>query len=683
MRLWIAALALLSAPAFAEEGMWTIDAFPAAKVKTAYGFAPDKAWLERIQKASVRLEGGCSGSVVSKQGLVLTNHHCVTECIDALSSDRSDLMIRGFVAASRQEERVCPGLEASILESSTDVTERVKAAMEGVAPGQITSARTAAIAIIEQDACRDAKEQACEVVSLYRGGRYMLYRYSRFTDVRLVFAPEFQTAFFGGDPDNFNFPRYAFDAALLRLYRGSEPAMFTEPLRVDPAGPKAGDLVFTSGHPGATERLLTVSQLEFQRDHFLPWRIEYLAQVRGALLATGRVGEEELRQVRDALFSVENSVKVFRGRRQALAQPAFFAQKVAEEQRLKDALARDERLRQRFGDPFADLAALRPAEESTWMPYQMLELRLGAGSTLLADARTLLRGAGERSKPSAQRLPEFADARLPALARALTAQSVVHPVLERLEIEFWLLKTREALGADHPAVKAMFGQQSASQIAEAVVSGSRLGSPAVRQELWTNPAAASASTDPAIELVRRIDEFARRARSEYETRVSGPTTQAAERVAGLRFAVLGDDVYPDATFTLRVSYGAVKGWNDPQHGEVGPFTFVKGLYERATGAPPFDLVERWAAARTRVDGELPMNLVSTNDIIGGNSGSPLVNQRGRIVGLVFDGNIHSLGGNYGFDAELNRTVSVASPIILAALRSIYSAGSLADEMLRG
>ncbi len=676
-------LAVLSPAAAADEGMWTFEAFPSARVKAAYGFAPDRAWLERVQKASVRLEGGCSGSVVSKAGLVLTNHHCIRACIDALSTDRSDLSARGFLAVGRADERVCPGMEASILQSVTDVTARMQAASAGLDASEVAGARAAARVVIEQEACAGAKTDACQLVTLYNGGRFMLYRYTLYQDVRLVFAPEFQAAFFGGDPDNYNFPRYALDMALLRLYRDGAPVRFRDPLRIDPAGPIEGDLVFTSGHPGGTERLLTVSELEFQRDHFLPWRIEYLAQIRGSLLAVAQTGEEEARQTRDAIFSIENAVKVQRGRRQSLVQEEVLARKRAQEQQLRDALAADAGLRATYGDPFLDMDTVRAAEVETWLPWEMLEARLGAGSTLLADARTIVRGGAERKKPSAQRLPEFVDARLPAVARRLTAETVVHPVLERLEVEFWLLKTRELLGPDHPAVRALFDGKSAAQLASEIAANSRLVDPSYRQKLWSDPSALEVSSDPAIQMVRRLDSYARLARSEYETRVTSPKARAAERIAHLRFAVLGDTVYPDATFTLRLSYGVVKGWLDPQHGAVPAFTFVEGLLRRATGSSPFDLTPRWSSGAARIEEGTPMNMVSTNDTVGGHSGSPLVNRKGQIVGLVFDGNIHSVGGHFGYDEALNRTVSVASPMLIAALRTIYAADVLIDEMLRG
>ncbi|MDZ4762790.1 MAG: S46 family peptidase [Alphaproteobacteria bacterium] len=676
----LAALVWIAPAALADEGMWTIDNFPAAKVKAVHGWAPDKAWLDRVQKASVRLDGGCSGAVVSKTGLVLTNHHCISDCAEALSSPSNDLLSNGFLSADLREERVCPGAEASILQSVSDVTKRVKDATRGVPAAEIAGRRGALLAAIEKETCGENRKKRCEVVSLHRGGQYNLYVYDRYQDVRLAFAPERQAAFFGGDPDNFNFPRYAFDISLVRLYRNGEPAEFKVPLAIDPDGAATGELVFTSGHPGWTERLLTVAQLEFQRDHFLPWRIEYASQLRGSLLTQAGKGEEEARQAEEALFGVENTVKVIKGQRGALVEPAFFGLKVAEEKKLREALASDSALRARFGNPFADIEKVIPAQKSAFLGYQMLEVRLGAGSVLLADARALVRAAAERDKPDAERLTEYGPSRLATLERTLLAESPVHPTLEQLQIEFWLLKTREYLGADHPAVAALFGPRAAAEIARELVVATRLDDPAYRKRLWENSGETAASNDPAIALYRLIDAAARKAREAYETSVSGPLSIASEKVAGLRFAVLGDAIAPDATFTLRLSYGTVQGWTDPVLGPVGPFTYARGLWKRATGAWPFTVASKWSTAASRIDPDLPMNLVSSNDIIGGNSGSPLLDRQGRIVGLVFDGNIHSLGGAYGFDPALNRTVSVASPMLLEGLRKVYGATVLADEM---
>ncbi len=664
----------------ADEGMWTFDNFPAAKVKAAYGFAPDKAWLDRVQKASVRLEGGCSGSVVSKDGLVLTNHHCVADCLQALSSAGNDISAKGFLALAHKDERICPAFEVSILQSISDVTDRIKRSTAETAPQDVASGRRAEIADIEREGCREDPARRCQVVTLYRGGQYKLYRYDRYEDVRLVFAPEQQAAYFGGDPDNFNFPRYDFDMSVLRLYRDGKPVAFADPLKLNPDGAKEGELVFVTGHPASTDRLMTVAQLEFERDHFLPWRVEYLAQMRGSLLTESTKGEEEARQTLDALNSVENSVKVFKGERGALVEPTFFATKIAEEKRLRDELTTRPGLKAKYGDPFGDIEKIVKSQQSASLSYQVLEMHFGDGSVLLADARRLVRAAAERPKPDGQRLAEFTAARLPSLQRTTLAEAPVHPALEQLEIEFWLDKSREYLGPDTAAVKALFGKRSAAEIAADIVSSSQLADPAVRRKLWDNPALVATSNDAAIVLARTVDQAAREARLRYQSTVTGPLSVASAKIAELRFEVMGADVDPDATFTLRLSYGAVKGWIDPVHGAVPAFTYVSGLWERATGAFPFNLGVMWAGAKAKLAPTTQMNMVSNNDIIGGNSGSPMLDRQGRVVGLVFDGNIYSLGGAYGFNPALNRTVAIASPILFEGLRKVYGANALADEL---
>ncbi len=678
----LAASVVVASVAMADEGMWTFDSFPTAKVKQLYGWAPDAKWLERVRKASVRLEGGCSGAVVSKDGLVMTNHHCVSDCTVALSSPGNDYADDGFYAFARKDEKICPGFEASILQSTTDVTERVKTAAAKGTVAEAPTLRATEIATIERDACKGDERKRCDVVNLFRGGQYKLYVYDRFDDVRIAFAPEQQAAAFGGDPDNFNFPRYALDMALLRLYRDGKPVTFADPLKLDPAGPKAGDLVFVPGHPGSTERLLTNAQLAFQRDQFLPWRVEYLSQLRGALVNEGTKGEEEARQVSDTLHGIENSLKVFKGQRGALVEPSFFAVKVAEEQKLKDALAAKPDLRAKYGDPFTDMAGIVAAQQRVYLPYNMLETRMGAGSVLLFDARVLYRAATERSKPDADRLPEFGSARMKAREGAVMAEAAVQPALEKLEIAFWLDKTREYLGADHEAVRAMFGTRTSQEIAADIVANSQIADAGFRKRLWSNPEQARGSNDPAIALVRTIDVAARAARKAYETQVTGPTSVAAEKVAGLRFDVLGHDIYPDANFTLRLSYGVVQGWDDPVHGRVEPFTKFSGLWGRATGAYPFNLARRWVGGEGKLPADTQFDFTSTNDVVGGNSGSPVLNKEGRIIGLAFDGNIHSTGGSYGFDPLLNRTVSVSSQMIVGALKNIYGANALADELVK-
>jgi hypothetical protein len=547
---------------------------------------------------------------------------------------------------------------------------------------EASSARAAEITAIETEACGENRLKRCQVVNLYRGGQYVLYVYDRYDDVRLAFAPEMQAAFFGGDPDNFNFPRYALDMALLRLYRDGKPVAFPDPLRLEATPPRQGDLLFVAGHPGATERLLTNAQLEFQRDHALPWRIEYFAQLRGALLNEATKGEEEARQVNDVLQDVEHALKVYKGQRGALVEPSFFAVKQAEEKRLQDALASSPAMRAKYGDPFGEAAATILVQKRAHIPYQMLEARFGAGSVILADARTLVRYAAEQEKPEGARLPEFSASRLGSTRGGVLAQAPVHPSLEKLLIAFWLEKTREYLGPDDPAVKSLFGSRTSGEIAAEILGASQVGDASYRKRMWENPSAVERANDPALALARRIDAAARAARTHYETSVAGPNSLAAERIASLRFDVLGKNIYPDATFTLRLSYGQVKGWIDPVHGPIDPFTFISGLWERATGAYPFNLGASWVGAQHKIAGSTVFDFVSTNDIIGGNFGSPVLDRQGRVVGLAFDGNIHSTGGSYGFDPALNRMVSVSSQAILEALRRIYGATALADELLK-
>lgn len=648
-------LAPLAQPASADEGLWTFDAFPKDKVRAAYGWAPDDAFLARLQKTSVRLGNGCSGSIVSKTGLVLTNHHCITECVQDLSTARRNYLTEGFVAARPRDEKICPGLDVDILQTITDVTRRVKAA----------SGREGEIARIEDEACGDDANKVCQVVSLYRGGVFNLYVFDRYSDVRIAFAPEGQAAQFGGDPDNFNFPRYAFDMALIRLYRNGRAITVREPLQMATSAPKEGELVFAPGNPYSTDRSLTVSQLEYQRDTLLPWRLEYGGQLRGMMLGTSARGEEEARQISEALYLLENSMKVWRGEQGALADRGLLARKRGEEQKLRDALASAPGLRAKYGDPFADLERLTQIQAARLMPYQMLESRFGEGSQLLQFARALVRNAGSNDV---------------AFARYISAETAVNPVLEKLLVEFWLLKTREYLGADHPAVRAMFGSRTAAQVAADVIDNSSLIDPSARQRYLREPRSVDTSNDPAIQLARLVDSSAREAQRAWLSDVQRPVNAAAERVAGLRLEVLGQGQYPDATFTPRVTYGAVKGWKDPQRGEVPAFTQVGGLWQRATGASPFDLAPNWQGKKSVLDAATPMNFSLTTDSTGGSSGSPVVDRQGRVVGVLFDGNIHSIGGAYGFDPALNRSVALTSVLMIEGLRKVYQADALADEL---
>jgi hypothetical protein len=677
-----AALAVSAGPAFADEGMWTFDNFPLARVNAAYGLKLDRKWLDRVQAASVRLTTGCSASLVSPQGLVLTNHHCVVECVQDLSSGQTDYVKDGFLTAGRAEERKCPGMQAEVLVSIADVTDEIRAASAGKVGQDFVRARDAAQAAAESRACAGDDSFRCQTVSLYRGGQFKLYKYRKYSDVRLVFAPELATAFFGGDPDNFNFPRYNLDMAFLRLYEGGKPVAAPQHLTWVARAPQEGEAVFVSGNPGSTDRMLTVAQLETLRDLAIPVGQLQRSEIRGRLIRFSEESPEHKRIATDPLFGIENSFKVFFGRQFALNDKAFMDAKRAQEAELKTKVAANPSLAADIGDPWGDIAAAQAAYANHYVAWRQLESAAGQYSLLYDYARTLVRGGEERAKPSAERLPEFADTRLPLVEKRLFDEKPVDPALEEVYLSFWLSKTREYLTTDHAAVKTLLGRESPEGLAARAVAGSKLADPAVRRALWEGGrAAVEASDDPMIQLVLRNDPAARAVRKTWEAEVSGPTDAAAERIARARFGVYGDAVYPDATFTLRLSYGKVEGWT--HRGVTVPATTnFAGLYERATGAEPYQLAPRWIAAQDKLNPQTVYNFVTTNDIIGGNSGSPVLNARGEVLGAAFDGNIHSLGGAYGYDGTLNRTVVVSTAAATEALSKVYGQTALVRELTR-
>jgi hypothetical protein len=674
-----AAFSISAAPALADEGMWTYDNFPLAKVNSAYGLKLDQNWLDRMQGASVRLTTGCSASLVSNAGLVFTNHHCVVECVQDLSSDKTDYVKEGFLTASREEEKACPGMQAEILASITDVTKDVQAAGAGKFGQDFVRARDAVTASIENAGCGDDPALRCQVVSLYRGGQFKLYKYRKYSDVRLVFAPEFAAAFFGGDPDNFNFPRYNLDVGFVRLYENGKPAVTPQHLTWTSRAPKDGEATFVSGNPGSTNRLMTVSQLETLRDLTIPVGQLQRSEIRGRLIRFSEETPEHRRIATDPLFGMENSFKVFYGQQSALNDRAFMDAKRAREAELKAKVAADPKLAADIDDPWADIAKAQASYANTYLRYRQIEG--GAGYSKLYDyAKTLVRAAEERAKPSAERLPEFADARLALVEKGLFDAKPVDAALEEIYLSFWLSKSREYLTTDDPAVKTLLGKESPEGLAQRVVAGTKLADPAARKALWEGGSAAiEASDDPLIQLARRNDPAARAVRKIWETEVQAPTEAAAERVARAQFAVYGDEVYPDATFTLRLSYGKVAGWS--YRGVTVPATTnFAGLYERATGAEPYQLAPRWVAAQGKLNGSTVYNFASTNDIIGGNSGSPVVSAKGEVLGAAFDGNIHSLGGAFGYDGSINRTVVVATSAATEALSKVYGRTALVKEL---
>jgi len=664
----------------ADEGMWTFDHFPADTVKARYGFAPDSAWLDKVRSSAVRLTTGCSASLVSKEGLVLTNHHCVVDCEQTLSTAKQDYVATAFLTHNRSEERLCPGMQAEILRQITDVTERVQKAIAAGDPKDAVKSRDAAIAQISDEACRGDATSRCQVVSLYQGGQYKLYKYRKYSDVRLVFAPEFAISFFGGDPDNFNFPRFCLDSAFVRLYEQGKPAQTPAHLKWRRDAPAAGELVFVAGNPGSTSRLDTRAQLEMQRDWQIPIRQLVRSELRGRMTQYSQLGPEQKRIANTTLFLVENSFKAFYGQERALLDPEFFARLMKEKDDLHNRIAGNPQLAAEIGDPWKDIAAAIGNYQQIFLAHDFLEARAGSISQLFLYARDLVRGAAERAKPSAQRLREYSDSNLPLLEKQLLDARPVYPGPERLGLDLWLTKTREYLTVDNPMVKHLLGKDSPGALAERLVSGTHLADPKVRETLWRGgEAAIEASADPLIRFVRATDPDARALRLRYEQEVEGPITRAQEKLARARFKVYGDAAYPDATFTLRLSYGSVQGWT--YHGEtVTPFTNFGGLYARATGSEPFRLPQRWRDAQGRLDPKGPLDVTTNNDIIGGNSGSPLIDSQGRVVGAIFDGNIHSLGGDFGFDPRLNRAIAVLTAAVGPALRNVYQLPGLADEL---
>lgn len=677
----LAVLLALSPAAFAAEGMWTLDNLPREAMKKDFGFDPDQAWLDRAMKSAVRLAGGCSGSFVSADGLVLTNHHCVIGCVQDLSSQENDYVNNGFLAARAEDEKQCPGMELNRLQSITNVTERVQTATLGLTGKAYNDAKKAEQSKIESECVGDdSKTTRCDIVELYQGGVQHVYKYTRYQDVRLVFTPEYASGFFGGDPDNFNFPRFNLDMGLLRVYQDGKPLAPGEFFPIKRDGAKEGELVMTLGHPGSTQRLLTVDQLETQRDAVLPFRIAYAYEFRGLLLQYSSQNEEAARIAQTDLTSVENGLKVRNGMFGALIAPAVMQGKRDNEKQLRDWVAADAGRRERYGDPWADIAAAQPVWRDIYIDYTMTEGSLGFLSQQLGWARTLVRAAAERGKDDGQRLREFAEAGLPAVRAGVLAETPLYPEYEKVKLGWSLAKLRERLGVDHPFVRDILGKQSPEALAASIVDGSKLGDRAVREKLWDGGAAAvDASDDPAIVLARKIDGYARQQRQRYETEVQAVERRSAEQLAQARFALQGTSVYPDATFSLRLSYGAIRGWQERGQ-PVSPFTTFEGLYGRATDFAPFKLAPRWVAAKDQLDLNTKFNQVHDNDIIGGNSGSPLINAQGEIVGLVFDGNIHSVAGAYVYDTTMNRAVSVHPAAMLEALDKVYGAKRLVESL---
>ena len=668
------------AAALAEEGLWTFDDAPTSAVRQSLGVRIEGAWLGHLQRASVRLTSGCSGSAVSREGLILTSQHCIAGCEESLSAGGADYMRDGFLTDSRGQESRCPGLEAEVLLSITDVTAKVFAAGAGKWGQTYVTARETALNNAEKAVCRGDARLRCQVIGFFDGGQFKVYKYRSYKDVRLVFAPEFAAAFFGGDADNFTFPRYALDFAFLRLYENGKPAPTPDFLAWSRAAPSAGEAVFMAGNPGATERHLTYEQLRTLRDLALPTAQAQRRDFRDRLIAFSQASPEHARVAREPLFQEENALKILEGRIAALERPGILEARQAEESELRARLAVDAELAAQVGDPWREIDQAQRAFREQYPAWRELEAAQGGGSQLFEWARLLVRGAAERQKAVPERLPDFAPSRLPLVEKILLDPTPVDADLERLRLEFWLTRTREDLGADSPAVAVFVGKEEPAALAARLVAGSRLSDPAFRRALWeAGPETLKTCGDPLIAYVIATDPISRAARRMWEDEVVGPSDRANERIDHLRLAVKTQPVYPDATFSLRLSYGRVAGQQE-KGAEQTAFTTLAGLYARAGQAPPYDLPPRWLEARPRLDPATMLDFLTTTDIAGGGSGSPVVDAKGQIVGTAFDGNLASIAGDFVYDGDENRTISVTTVAIDAALAKVYGRTALLNEL---
>ena len=669
-----------------DEGMWTFNNVPKEDIKQKYGFDVTDDWLRKVQLASVRFNNGGSGSFVSPNGLVLTNYHIVEDIVGERGSANKDYAKEGFLARNQAEEMKAEGLELNQLISIEDVTARVNGAVKnGMSAVEANAARRAQISAIETEST-GATGLRSDVVTLYQGGQYNLYRYKKYTDVRLVFVPEFQAAFFGGDPDNFNFPRFNIDMALVRVYENDQPVKTDNYFKWSKTGAKDGELVFVTGHPGSTQRLNTVAHLESLRDVTIPLILRMLESRRVVLKQYMAQGDEQTRRAQNELNSIENSIKVYKGQVAGLKDQKLMAKKRLAEQSLRDSIAADARKKQEYGGAWEAIAKGRKDLAAYDRDRRFLDLAAGFNTPLFAYARTLVRLAEENEKPDPKRLPEFMNTRRAALEANLYSTAPIYDDFEKMKLANSLAFMQSEYGADHPLVKQVLRGKTPEARAAELIEGTKLKDVEYRKQVAAaGQKGIDGSNDPMIALARDIDEGARAVRKRYEEEVVAVERANYAKIAHALFEEQGTKLYPDATFTLRLSYGAVKGYTE--NGKwVSPFTTLGGLYARSNQfhhAFPYNLPPRWMSRRAALNPKTPFNFVSTNDIIGGNSGSPTINKNGELVGLIFDGNIQSLVGNFEYDESVNRSISVDVRGMLEVLRKIFNADAVANELMNG
>ena len=667
--------------AFADQGMWLFNAFPKDKVKAKYGFEPSQEWLDHVRLSSARAPNG-SSSFVSPDGLIFTNHHIAQGCIHDLSTGGKDYMKDGFYAPARAQEPKCPGMEFVVLVGIEDVTAKLNAASKpGMSSADAGRAQLELMSSLEKDCSVNGLR--CDVVTLYSGALFHLYKYKRYSDIRLVMAPEFDIAFFGGDADNFEYPRYDLDISFFRAYENDKPAKTGNYLRWADTGIKEGDLVFVSGHPGRTGRLLTMEQLAFLRDVQYPWQLRTLNRRMAMLQEFSAKSPENARQAESELFGIQNTFKAVTGYQAGLLDNQLMARKSAEEKSLRDFLAADPRRKQEYGDPWSAIDKAVAVQKEMFLPFIYVDMLAGFRGELARYARTIVRATTEKQKPNNQRIRGFQDSALPTMEQRLFSAAPVYKSLEQLQLAESLAEMQDYLGASNQIVMMVLAGESPEARARELIAGTRLEDVAVRRQLYEGgKAAVDASTDPLIVLMRQLEPTASALHGRDEDEVQSVLRQNGGAIAKLRFAQGGLSVPPDATFTLRLSYGAVKGY-ELNGKPVQWHTTVGGAFDHAAqhgSKPPYQLPESWLRAKPTLDLQTPFNTVSTPDIIGGNSGSPLINQNAEVVGIIFDGNIQSLAWNFVYDDTVGRAIATDSRAIMQALRKIYHADALADEL---
>ncbi len=669
----------------ADEGMWPFNNVPRAEIKRKYNFEITDAWLKKVQLASVRFNNGGSGSFVSPDGLVLTNYHIVEDIVGELSTAEKDYSKEGFMARTRAEEQKAPSLELNVLMSIEDVTERVSNSVKaGASSAEAADARRAEIIAIEAESLK-ATGLRSDVVTLYQGGRYNLYRYKKYTDVRLVFAPEFQAAFFGGDPDNFTYPRFNIDMALVRVYENDKPLKVENYFKWSKSGPKENELVFVTGHPGSTARLNTVGHLEYLRDTGVPLILRWLESREAMLKKYMELGEEQTRRAQNELNSVQNSIKVYRGQYAGLRDKSLMDRKHKSEDALRKSVNADARKMKEYGDAWDAISQGRKGQPAYEPIRRLFDAAAAFDTKYFSLARNLVRMAMENEKPNAERLPEFTDARRASLELGLYSPAPIYDDYEKIKLASSLAFMTEVLGADNELAKRVLNGKTPEARAQELIDGTKLKDVEFRKSLAAGGIKAiESSTDPMIMLARSIDKEAREVRKRYDEEVISVERTNYAKIARAIFETEGDKVYPDATFTLRLSYGAVKGYMENGK-KVAPFTTLGGLYERADSFKhkfPHVLPARWMEKKSALDLKTPFNFVSTNDITGGNSGSPTINKNMELVGLIFDGNIQSIVGDFSYDESVNRAISVDSRGMIEILRKVFEMNELADELTK-